>query len=433
MASKVLAMLATACAAVVLAGCGAEEAGSRPARATTAAAPVAPEAVLPAAFDGAHGWSIRGEYGSTVYAQPVGAPAAGLLLVRSGGPDGLRIVAHDPATGAVRWRSAPVPRPEGDVRPAVFVTAEGGREYAVLATTGAGADHGVDGEAHSTDLYVYGTDSSGVDVSPERHISLPLAVGGYWAQRDGRVVLDDSEGVTVARVADGSLTSYQDDAVALAPPLACPHAIGSCVDSTAVVAVTGAGPVVQGFQAFWVPGRWSSEQAVPSGASRNDGYRNVEVVGTPDGRTILAGWPTAEHRTWIWALHDGATGRIIGTVACGFPPGTTAAPSAVDPVVSGDGRYLLAGLTAFDLGGGKGWCFGETDTRRGVELTAVDDTGTAYGTTDDGNTPVSARLPTGAATPLPETTVIPDGIAAGAAYLGTSTEGGGSIAVYPPA
>ncbi|GHE94299.1 hypothetical protein GCM10017786_29160 [Amycolatopsis deserti] len=349
--------------------------------------------------------------------------------MRASGPDGVHVVAHDAVTGAIRWSSAPVPEPEGDLDSTVFVTTDGGREYAVLATTGAGEDNGVDKPARSTHLYVYGTDSSG-PVTAEREISLPVAVGDYWAQSDGRVFLENGDGVTVVRVADGSMTSYPEDDGELRPPKDCPHAIGSCTDRVNVVAMTANGPLVQGFQAFWVPGGWISDDVVPAGASPNEGFRNVEIVASPDGEAILAGWPTEDPTEWLWALHDGATGRVRGSVVCDLDSAAHG-PSGLTPVVSG--RFLVAGFAAFDLRTGQGQCFAETAGRRAIELTAVAADGTAYGTAGSEDTPVSVSLSTGRATPLPDGTTIPDGVAAGSAYLGTATNGGESILVFPPA
>ncbi len=428
MVHKVTGVLAAACAVVVLAGCGSD--GGHPAAPppSTSAAPAAPREPVPAAFDSARGWSIS-EDQDVELARPTGAPRAGLLLVLASGPDGVHVVAHDAVTGAIRWRSAPVPELDsGRLGSTVFVTTDGDREYAVLATTGAGEDNGVDKPARSTRLYVYGTDSSG-SVTPEREISLPVAVGDYWAQADGRVFLENGDGVTVVRVADGSMTSYPADGAELRPPKDCPHAIGSCADGMTVVGMTANGPLVQGFQAFWVPGGWISDDVVPSGASPNEGFRNVEIVASPDGEAILAGWPTEDPTEWLWALHDAATGHVRGSVRCDLRGAH--GPSGLTPLVSD--RFVLAGFAAFDLRTGQGQCFAETAGRRAIELTAVGEDGTAYGTAGSDDTPVSVSLLTGQATPLPGGTELPDGIAAGAAYLGTATNGGESILVYPPA
>ncbi|MFJ8811881.1 hypothetical protein [Amycolatopsis thermoflava] len=429
MSYKVTGVLAAACAVVVLAGCGSDGGRAAAPPVSSSSAPSAPREPLPAEFDAARGWSISADQ-DVEFAHPTGAPEARLLLVRASGPDGVHVVAHDAVTGAVRWRSVPVPEPEGDLDSTVFVTSDGGREYAVLATTGTGEDNGVDKPARSTHLYVYGTDSSGTTVTPERDVSLPVRSGDYWAQSDGRVFLENGDTVTVVRVADGSMTSYPEDDAGLRPPKECPHAIGSCADRMAVVAATASGPLVQGFQSFWVPGAWISDDVKPAGASSNEGFRNVEVVGSPDGQSVLAGWPTEDPTEWLWALHDAATGQVRGSVKCDLDGATAHGPSGVEPMVSG--HYLLAGRVVFDLSTGQGRCFAETSDRRAIELTAIGGD-TAYGTAGSDDTPVSVSLSTGKATPLPDGTKVPDGVAAGSAYLGTATNGGERILVYPPA
>lgn len=94
---------------------------------------------------------------------------------------------------------------------------------------------------------------------------------------------------------------------------------------------------------------------------------------------------------------DRSTGEVLATAGCPpedptrFPSGTTR--------LSGNARYLVHGITAFDLDEGVGHCFESTDETHYVALNTVNDLGQAYGSSED-NT-INVDVTSGVATSMP--------------------------------
>jgi hypothetical protein len=87
----------------------------------------------------------------------------------------------------------------------------------------------------------------------------------------------------------------------------------------------------------------------------------------------------------VVAVHELHTGKLVAQVSCDITDAATGT-GAVEPLsaqyttqLSPDGDYLVSGEVGFDLAAGHGRCFAPTSTTKGVTLTAVDDTGRAYG------------------------------------------------------
>jgi hypothetical protein len=432
---KLLAASVAAALAPALTACGGapvpRAAGSVPA----SVAATAPREQIPAAFDDTRGWMVQETPDGTGFGRVTLVPRAGLVLLRTLDHGPTRLIARDARTGTDRWSGQPVTIPNATLDARVFVTAREGREYAVLTTTGAAPDNGVDKTSSATHLYVYDTGSSGERIAPLREITVPGTAADEWVQSDGFALVRSGMTVAVADVTTGQVTSYASEDPAITAPRPCGQLIGSCNKLNKVVAMTANGPVVQGFRAFWTPGGWFSDEVVPAGASASHGAATVEVLGSPDGHAVLAAWPTKDAKPTdrVWAVHDSQTGQVEASITCDYRAATT-----IEPTLSADGRYLLAGSVAFDLQAKKGTCLGETRTRHAIRLIAIDADGTAYGNAmrpssagRDDPTPVTVVLATAQATPLAEGTHVPDLIGGGVAVFGTDTAGGERILVYP--
>ncbi|MFI9046403.1 hypothetical protein [Streptomyces sp. NPDC053427] len=438
----------TALAALSLTACGSSSDGTdgtdkKPKQQQSTPAATAPKKRIPAAFDNTKGWSVKEGSGGEELAGPVIAPDAGLVLLRSNAADGKssRIVAHDARTGAIRWSSKPMPRPTSpdastttDVK--VFVTHKGGKEYAVLAATGSEGGDSVNKAAGVTRLATYDTAATGKQVAPVKETTFPdLASHGYTVQRDGgQALVSLNASTAVVDVVSGKVTTYDEKSPVFKAPRPCPNLIGSCESGARIVGQTPTGPLVRGFRAFWAAGGWFSGDAVPAGATASQGSADVTVYGTPGGQAVAA-WPTKKAMTnvTVWAVHDGRTGKVMASVACTG----SGNDDQLEPTVSTDGRYVIAGPTVFDVQAKRGQCFTASSARNEIEVLAVDKDGTAYGNAKEvgisgtTNAPASVDLATGKASALPEGTLVPDLIGADVAVFGTHTSGGEPILVYP--
>ncbi|MEU3744507.1 MULTISPECIES: hypothetical protein [Streptomyces] len=440
---RVLVGAATAFAALSLTACGGSSGGGANGSKSDAAqgaaedagqgaAPTAaPKEPVPAAFDNTKGWETKDD--EHELSGPVISEEAGLVLLRwhERGGKTARVVAKDAKTGQVRWSTKPLVRPEEPksgrpVDSQVLLARGGTKEYAVLAVTGVEGGDGVNIASPVTRLAVYDIASSGDAAEPLRQISVPGTATGLTAQRElGVVTVVSDQGVSLVDVASGRVITYDGDHPALKSPKPCRQLTGTCDSRRVTVAgQTPAGPLVQGYGAFWAGG-WFSGDVVPADAVPEHGGRTVEASSLPNG-DALASWPDKEGsaETNVYAVHDGKTGKVRASVAC-----ANERDSAVTPTVSGDGRYVLAGRVVIDLQAGKGHCFEQTSTRKAITVSTVDKDGTAHGETAE--SPAAIDLSSGKASPLPEGTLLPDVIGADVAVFGTTTAGGESILVYP--
>ncbi|MFE1873044.1 hypothetical protein ACFW9N_19390 [Streptomyces sp. NPDC059496] len=436
---RVAVGVVTAFAALSLAACGGSSGdganGSKGGAAQGAeqgAAPVvAPKEPVPAVFDNTKGWEIKDDEHDL--SGPVISDEARLVLLRwhERGGKTARVVARDAKTGKVRWSSKPVVRPEAPksglpVDSKVLLTRGGSKEYAVLAVTGSEGGDGVNMASQVTRLAVYDIASSGDEAEPLREITVPGPALGFTAQRElGVVTVASDQAVSLVDVASGQVTTYDRNHPALKSPKPCQQLTGTCDSRRVTVAgQTPAGPLVQGYGAFWASG-WFSGDVVPAGAAPEHGGRTVTASGLPNG-DALASWPDkgGKAQTNVYAVHDGKTGLVRASVAC-----ANEGDSAFTPTMSGDGRYVLAGRVVIDLQSGQGHCFEQTSTRKAITVATVDKDGTAYGKTSQ--SPAGIDLSSGQASPLPEGTLLPTAIGADVAVFGTSTAGGESILVYP--
>ncbi|MCM2388767.1 hypothetical protein [Streptomyces albipurpureus] len=142
----------------------------------------------------------------------------------------------------------------------------------------------------------------------------------------------------------------------------------------------GGTPCTTGFQ---VGDKWVSTSAAPDGM-----YTGIPIAAA--GRYLIAAWnqtdfqtdrPVLGDRKTLFAVHDLHSGKSLAAVSCSSAEELTLQPGSAQTStrIAPNGRYLISGQTAFDLSSGTGRCYTSTQTRKGVDLTAVDDTGTAYG------------------------------------------------------
>ncbi|KAA9161606.1 hypothetical protein FPZ12_013945 [Amycolatopsis acidicola] len=393
--------------------------------------PAAAGKAVPQAFDNTKGWMAKDAEG-TPLTDPALASHAGLVLFASVSSDEqtARVLGKDERTGATRWTSDPVSLPKSrdtgtSAGPRLYTTSENGKDYAIFAATGEVGGDEVNKAEEVTRLEIFDL-STGATTA--REVTIPAEAGTFTVQDGGSVLVEIDRATAVVDAATGKNTTYQHTDPALNAPKPCTHDIGDCNLNLEIPGMTAKGPLVEGYEAFWVPGGWFSDDAIPHGASADIGGSVVHTYGSPDGRTVVADWPSEGDPGDIWSVHDAATGQVIASVPCaltGLDDSSTG--KTKPPAVSADGRYLLAGLTVFDLRAKKGYCFAETDTRKQIDLVSVDPDGTVYGTTDS-DTPVSVALPSGDATPLPEDTLVPTTIDDKVAVVDDSSDG---VYVYP--
>ncbi|WP_020496585.1 hypothetical protein [Sciscionella marina] len=393
---------------------------------------------IPDAFDRARGWVAK-DHG-TGLEHPVVAARSGLVLFTESANDGgIRVLAKDARTGATRWASRTLKLPDTgqnyhSVSTSLFGTTENGKDYAVLAATGTEGGDTVNKPRDVTTLQIFDVAAMRDQGEPARVVTVPESAQDFIPQNDGNLLVRLGSSTAVVDVRSGRDTGYRHQDAALHAPKECTHEIGDCNQGITVSGMTPKGPLVQGFGAFWVPGGWFSGDVLPPGAQQESGSQEVKTVGTPDGRAVVAAWPSANDSSddRVWAVHDAATGKVEASVPC--------AQSDLDdsgsgkrgvPVLSGDGRYLIAGQVVFDLAAKKGICLAENESREAVTVSAVDRDGTGYGmagssTATEGAVRVSVA--TAKATALPEGTKVPTEIAGPVAVFDEESDG---VFVYP--
>ncbi len=394
---------------------------------------------IPDAFDKARGW--KAEDHGTGLERPVVAARSGLVLFTKSLNDGrIRVLAKDMRTGATRWTSRPLKLPDTgqnyhSVSTSLFGTTKNGKEYAVLAAPGTEGGDTVNKPKEVTTLQIFDVADMRDQGTPARVVTVPESAQEFIPQNDGNLLVRLGSSTAVVDVSSGRDTGYRHQDAALHAPKACDYEIGDCNQGITVSGMTPKGPLVQGFGAFWVPGGWFSGDVPPPGVHPGSGLEEeVRAIGTPDGRSVVAAWPGANDSSddRVWAVHDAATGKVEASVPC--------AQSDLDdsgsgrrgvPVLSGDGRYLIAGEVVFDLAAKKGICLAENESREAVTVSAVDRDGTGYGTAGSSQATegaVRVSVATGKATALPEGTKAPTEITGPVAVFDEESDG---VFVYP--
>ncbi|MGV9300003.1 hypothetical protein [Amycolatopsis sp. NPDC003676] len=369
------------------------------------ASPVpAGRASVPAEFDGSTGWALQDSSGRAGVMGSVAAPRAGVVVFHALALQGSQsyLVARDEKTGAVRWKTAPIPYPSGAFtqRSALF-TEKDGKEYAGLSIA--------DPKTARTRLYVYDAASRGDRVAPAREIAVSGAQRVSSGHGDGLVVGRQDAATTVVDVTTGQSTTYPDQSAGLRPPRPC----GECADHARAVGMTASGPLVKGTGAFWVPAAWFAAA---------DADLSATVL--PTGQ-VLAASSAPGSASAQWTLLDARTGHVQARATC-RPPKTDGG-GTLDYSASSDNRYVVSAGAGFDVVARRGFCFAEPASPGDADLAAVDTSGTAYGTVRGQHASVS--LNTGQVTPSPDVQ-LPDYVGGNVAVLGVTTNSGGRIQVY---
>lgn len=140
--------------------------------------------------------------------------------------------------------------------------------------------------------------------------------------------------------------------------------------------VTGKGPDAEsGFNRCLTgfgTDEWTSQdpEIAPSGTVINSAH--LHAAG---GSYIVGAWRAKDGQTTYRTINVNKPGASHAEVTCERPPQGT----ATNPIHSSpNGKYLVAGSLTFDVASGKGACLQDTSTT----LTAVDNSGTAWGSTD---------------------------------------------------
>ncbi|WP_406633253.1 hypothetical protein [Amycolatopsis sp. WGS_07] len=361
-------------------------------------------ASVPAEFDGSAGWALQDSSGRAGVMGSVAAPRAGVVVFHALALQGSNsyLVARDEKTGAVRWKTAPIPYPSGAfTRRSALFTEKDGKEYTGLSVA--------DPKTAQTRLYVYDAASRGDRVAPAREIVVSGAQHVSSGHRDGLLVGRQDKATTVVDVTTGQSTTYPDQSAGLRPPRPC----GGCADQDRAVGMTASGPLVKGTRAFWVPGAWFA------GADAD-----LAVTGLPTGQ-VLAASSAAGSASAQWTLLDGRTGQVQASATC--RPPKTDGDGTLDYSASSDGRYVVSAGAGFDLLARRGFCFADPASPGEADLAAVDTSGTAYGTVRGEHASVSLR--TGQVSPSPDVQ-LPDYVGGNVAVLGTTTNSGARIQVY---
>ncbi|MCX4984805.1 hypothetical protein [Streptomyces sp. NBC_00572] len=361
------------------------------------AVPRAQARQLPPAFDGAKGWAVMQ---TERLDRPAVAPHAKLVLLLKTYPDGkaLGVEARDAATGAVRWSSAPW---KPSARPDEFraedadlgVTSKGGKDFVVLAVSVREGKDALNQGKPAVRLAVFPADSSGTGVAPAHQVRVPGTDGGVFPHdTDGTVTVQTPDGMAVVDAATGTTTPSR----------------GKSTPEFAVRVKSFTQPE------FAVADAWAGQQVVPSGAASESGLDKGVAYGVRGGY-LVARWPSKNQdynisglaMNYVWALHDERTGKPTISVTCDGL--TSVLTSGGDTILSDNGRYLVNGDVAFDLQAGKGYCFGETESRAGVQFRGVDNSGTAYGavTTSGSAGLIALDLATGKPTKLDGNVTLP--------------------------
>ncbi|WP_461007491.1 hypothetical protein [Streptomyces capparidis] len=432
-------------------------AASPSAAASASARPALPRASrfpVPEGFDNTRGWTEAvTEPDSRSHGSWAVAPAAG-LLVQAVNADG-EVHARELATGEEAWTFTAPTKLRSATTDVHITTEPGGGELAVIVRDGITAED--DGVTRSRSVVTVDTVRAGS--------SGAAAAVRHFEYEDGEVgpftgallVTDRAKGRLVAlEPATGKEYPVRPAGEVKLP--ACRKAdmppSAACAADATVEFTTPAGPVAAFTQDSYCDHRWRESDRIPcaEGFTVGVAWNSAKVApkGAADatplavvGDHVVVAWSQfrdaateEEAERDVVAVHDLGSGELLAQVECDITNPRTGtgsvAPLAAQAVtqLSGDGDWLISGQVGFDLAAGRGRCFADTAGEKGVTLTAVTDTGRAFGVTYDASgwadvaygafphdfaseeAPVRARtveadLASGRRTALPERTAVP--------------------------
>ncbi|MCT9075282.1 hypothetical protein [Streptomyces fulvoviolaceus] len=366
-----------------------------------AAAPV--RLPVPDGFATETGWSTSAspeatdiEPGSSGFPLVAVAPKSGLVIQAAA--DGSRVRAFSLASGKAAWTFTP--KALTGLRAGVFVQESKAGEKVVLARQGKTSGSGLSTSRRTTTIDVIAADSAS-KATAAHHLDLatPDDTATSFTATDSGILVGVTDGVHEKAVeidpATGAKRTVQKTSVTVS---GC--ASGSCAVQASPAFATSQG-VVSAFQqqdgcdpwaedgtpctyGFQVGDAWTSTNAAPSGM-------HVGIPLAVTGPYLVAAWHTSDTQTdppalsdskkTILALHDLSTGKIKAQVSCTSADALTLQPGSAQSStrLSPNGDFLVSGQVGFDLATGRGRCFTSTASTKGIDLTAVDDDGTAYG------------------------------------------------------
>ncbi|MEW2294672.1 hypothetical protein ABZ719_18500 [Streptomyces sp. NPDC006743] len=336
---------------------------------------------MPSVYDTSHGWE------SDMMGTHLFLPHSAAVAVFQPAANNGEFTVMDAATGTTTWTK----KVEGVGMMSALVTTEQGQDYLVATSSGTKGEDAVRKGRDVTTLDIFNAkDAASGAVTPAHHLELP-GEGTVTDGGGGLLVRFGEDTVATVDPATGATKSF--DLKKMKPPADECHL---CFASTKAVAVTSRGPLLatdeQPKAHYWVPGSWSG------GALTTDSENKLFM--TPVRTALFALWHDDGARQDTLAVLDPATGKVRAKVNCtaqGFQRNEDAAKSAS---LSANGRYLVQDDAAFDLEKGTGRCFGDTARTKAVDLDAVTDDGTAFGSTlpaDDSQerSPVVVDIATG--------------------------------------
>ncbi|MFC9223137.1 hypothetical protein ACFT8W_20830 [Streptomyces hygroscopicus] len=313
---------------------------------------------------------------------------------------GYAVETREARNGRVHWRSQPWSPPsppdgtaEGWTVPGLAVLTDRGREYVTAYAYGERRP----GDP-SVAVVSYRADASGRAVAPTTAADVPVTGAPESINADGTALVVRMEGTTASvAVATGTVHIYKGSE----------RECTACADR--MVAVVPKGPVLtSSANGYEVAGAWSSAQVTPPEYKT----RLAELEGITADYLIGSWRAPADFDEARWVVHDAESGKALAAVTCSVP-GNGTRRQLYTPHTSANGRYLVAGPVAFDLGHARGVCLDGGNDGDPVEFTAVDDDGLAFGTSapqqgsDEPGRPVQVPLETGKPKTLVAGTLVP--------------------------
>ncbi|MFD4321203.1 hypothetical protein [Streptomyces sp. NPDC058548] len=419
----------------------------------TNSAPLSSTIAAPSAFDASAGWEVEAEW------LPQGQPLpyavsqkAGTVAHLDKTGQGYVLTVREAASGKALSTSKPWqgPKPTEEQAdetsgalavPQIALISGRDREYFAVWARGEARKDELHEYKEVVSVAFYPAEASGKDMAPvgagiaeapDGEFDRPSVLPG-----PGGLVVTSYGGDSILVSVDGRVHDTSDAKVSLNGESVDPYYLMSFPSSKGLV--TNGDDVFGGDGGFGADGGWQSTRVAPPGVEAVLKEKSV-VSGTqetPNGRIVgaaggyvIANWLTEGDD--VSAVHDLSTGAVRATAPCRTADTEYAiripkAGAGARPALSPDDRFLVTGGNVFDLRTGKGTCADKGQDAKKITLRTVGGDGTAYGTAGEEPplTPVSVSATTGAATPLPEATALPDAMATGAGlfvtYAGTDT------------
>lgn len=443
--------------------------------------PELPEAsrfTVPKGFDNAHGWTEAvSEPDSRTHGSWAVAPSAGVFVqvMNAEGKVHARAVGGGGGGGGKDLWTFTAPTKLESARTDVHVAANpGDEEFAVVVRAGRTPAEGLERPRPLVTVDTVPMSSTG-KAKAVQHVEYEDAEAGPFA---GRLLVTGKTGSDLRALDPFTGEDRQIDQLGEVRLSGCRKADlppgAECSADTSAEFVTEAGAVATYTQDGYCDYRWKAKGWVPCGEGFTVGTAWRSEQAAPDGaadatplavvgKYLVVAWSAFRDAASekaaeqdVVAVHTLADGKLVAEVDCDIT-GPSTGRGSVSPLaaqhtsqLSPNGEYLVSGQVGFDLSAKSGSCFADTAKKRGVTLTAVSDTGRAYGVSysestwadvrygtfphDFGSSRVSvpgravaADVRTGSAQPLRKGTALPVHVGGGAGLFLNA----GTLAAYP--